>query len=410
MRRHLSWLLAGGIILLAAASTPARQDNPSFRPVDDEGFQAFEDSVRRLKQSQEAALDANSTRDLIRSLLAGKWSEEELKALQQSLNKDPKLRERMEKELLNDRGLRQQIEEELKNRREPSPEQVKRLQKLAMPSQSQPMPGPSDPPGSSSSPAQNPEAKQAPPRTAETQPRESKRRPSGASSWLQEHLGRWAENLRDQGGGSETLRDAMRQLSRLGLDSRFSANLPNLNDWMPQRWFEGLNLPSTGGLSLPELPQFGGGGSWSVPTSSGGLPSGTTLVLILLIGAVLLALWKGRELLRTPAEVQAGRGWRLGNWPVLPEAVSTRQQLVDAFEYLACRLLGPDAQHWHHRELAARLGDTPSMDGNDRQAAADRLADLYERARYAPDVEPLPAGDLASARRDLCLLAGRASS
>ena len=38
--------------------------------------------------------------------------------------------------------------------------------------------------------------------------------------------------------------------------------------------------------------------------------------------------------------------------------------------------------------------------------AAEQLASLYERARYAPPGEPLPEAALATARRDLCLLAG----
>jgi hypothetical protein len=406
MRLHLSWLLACGIFLLAASQTLARQDTPSFRPLDDEGFQPIEESLRRLKQSQEAVQEASATQKLIRDILGGKWSEKELQAFRQTVESNPMLRERMEKELLKDRGLRQQIEEELKKQGALSPERVKQLEeKVNGTSAGPPTPGG---PGASTTP-QNPDGKQETPRN-EPRPRETKPRPSGASSWLQDRLGRWAEDLRDQGGGSETLRDAMRQLSRLGFDSHMSVNLPNFGDWVPHRWIEGLTLPSTAGVNLPELPRFGGGGSWSSATPSGGLPSTSTLILVLGIGALLVALWKGREMFRTPAEAHAKRGWRPGTWPVLPEVVATRQQLVVAFEYLACWLLGPDAQHWHHRELAARLGDTPGTTGSDRHAAADRLADLYERARYSPDAEPLPDGDLASARRDLCLLAGRAAS
>jgi hypothetical protein len=38
------------------------------------------------------------------------------------------------------------------------------------------------------------------------------------------------------------------------------------------------------------------------------------------------------------------------------------------------------------------------------------LARLYERARYAPEAEPLTQQDLATARRDLCMLAGVATA
>jgi hypothetical protein len=66
--------------------------------------------------------------------------------------------------------------------------------------------------------------------------------------------------------------------------------------------------------------------------------------------------------------------------------------------------LGPAALTSNHVELARRLGD--GAGGAPGRRAARELAGLYERARYTPDDEPLAAGDLAAARRDLSLLAG----
>ena len=103
---------------------------------------------------------------------------------------------------------------------------------------------------------------------------------------------------------------------------------------------------------------------------------------------------------------RGGDGWRLGPWPVRPEAVHTRDELVRAFEYLALLLLGPAARSRNHREIAAGLG----RGRRDPRAPPTALAGLYEQARYAPPDEALPDADLAAARADLSLLAGVAAA
>jgi hypothetical protein len=100
------------------------------------------------------------------------------------------------------------------------------------------------------------------------------------------------------------------------------------------------------------------------------------------------------------------REWRLGPWPVRPEAVGTRDELVRAFEYLALLRLGPAARNRNHREIAAGLGGTDQS----LRHPAERLAGLYEQARYAPPDEALPDADLADARAALSLLAGVAAA
>jgi hypothetical protein len=87
---------------------------------------------------------------------------------------------------------------------------------------------------------------------------------------------------------------------------------------------------------------------------------------------------------------------------VRPEAVRTRSELVQAFEYLALLCLGLAARSANHRDIADRLG----ADAPERDEAARRLAGLYEHARYAPDDEPLGDDELSTARHDLCYLAG----
>lgn len=97
--------------------------------------------------------------------------------------------------------------------------------------------------------------------------------------------------------------------------------------------------------------------------------------------------------------------WRLGSWPVAPNGVSTREDLVRAFEYLALLRLGVSAGACHHRALAARLGEQGGHNPA-RRLAADMLAWLYEKARYAPAAETLSQDELLDARSALGLLAG----
>jgi hypothetical protein len=109
---------------------------------------------------------------------------------------------------------------------------------------------------------------------------------------------------------------------------------------------------------------------------------------------------------RRAAGAGAGQpAWRLGPWPVDPSQVTTRQDLIRAFEYLALLVLGSPARSWNHLAIARRLSDQPNADP-ERKHAALHLAALYETARYAPPADPLPDGEMREARRDLCLLAG----
>jgi hypothetical protein len=143
--------------------------------------------------------------------------------------------------------------------------------------------------------------------------------------------------------------------------------------------------------------------------------SGWRILLLVAALAILgLVLWRiaGRGTART---LDARDAWKLGPWPVQPAAVQTREELIQAFEYLSLLRLGPAARNWHHWTIAMQLGRSPGGsvsvrswgEGSpERLRAAEQLASLYERARYAPAVESLPEAALAMARRDLCLLAG----
>jgi hypothetical protein len=126
----------------------------------------------------------------------------------------------------------------------------------------------------------------------------------------------------------------------------------------------------------------------------------------LVIGVLLVLVWKGRSWINQSRGKRA-RSWRPGPWPVRPNQVQTRGELVRAFEYLAFLLLGLAARPRNHIDLADRLA---GQDTAQRRAAADRLARLYERARYAPESDTLPDAELLTARQDLAFLAGVAAA
>lgn len=186
--------------------------------------------------------------------------------------------------------------------------------------------------------------------------------------------------------------------------------VPNMGQFLHEQrgaWSEVRSLFHD--APVPSLPSFGGS-SVSLP-SAPGADSGSTvpaLLSLLLLAVVVLLLSR----MAARSQNQAGsreENWRLGPWPVAPNAVSTRQDLIRAFEYLALLSLGLAAHTCHHRELAERLAEQDS--GNPaRRQAAEMLAWLYEQARYAPPGEPLSPEEMSDARHALCCLAGVTAS
>lgn len=239
------------------------------------------------------------------------------------------------------------------------------------------------------------------------------------ADWLQEvdpdnqylaALAEWLENGGSGDGDNQWLKDAVGQ----GADW-FDAL--RAGGWLPSdetkqtagSWFDKVHAPA--------LPKMGGGSSGSSSSSSAssrGLSSGSNsldmeqlarfFVWTAVLAVVGFAGW--RVLLWYRAADAERRKGLPRRWPVLPGAVATRGDLVRAFEYLALLVLGLDAQHRHHLDLARRLGTSSSESGDERRQAANHLAHLYELARYAPEDEPLPEAEMAVARRDLSFLAG----
>jgi hypothetical protein len=245
---------------------------------------------------------------------------------------------------------------------------------------------------------------------------------------LQEETTKWLmENLDDVGGDildalvelgvneegtplSELLRSMQQpDLSGMNVSDQamgLSRYLPKVGEFLHEQrgaWDEVRSIFRE--APIPSLPSIGDP-SVSVPASAAAADSWVPALLsLLLLGMIVLLLYK----MAARSQARAGSGdaqlWRLGPWPVPPGAVSTRQDVIRAFEYMALLCLGPAAAVCHHRELAERLAEQDS--GNPaRRQAAEILAWLYEQARYAPAGELLSPEELTGARHALCLLAG----
>jgi hypothetical protein len=196
-------------------------------------------------------------------------------------------------------------------------------------------------------------------------------------------------------------------------------NPPDMSSWMTKmpkvEWKNPLSGASglkVGSWTLPSLPRVNlrlpnmgpVAGSGAEPPSLS--VAGMILVVVLVGGAVVVVAllllgtrWMGAA---------KTRPWSPGPWPVDPSRISTRGELVQAFNYLALLLLGRQAEHLNHKEIATQVGDAaPPADVQSHQAA-DQLARLYEQARYAPGEEMLSPEDMRQARADLSSLAGAA--
>ncbi|MGH6681561.1 MAG: hypothetical protein ACREDL_22105, partial [Bradyrhizobium sp.] len=179
-----------------------------------------------------------------------------------------------------------------------------------------------------------------------------------------------------------------------------SSYLPKLSDFLPERsglWDELGSLFREAPVS--SLPRFGASSSADTVDDGGWRPA---MLSVLMFGVLVLLLCKTIRKSPVGSEKET---WRLGSWPVSPSGVSTRQDVIRAFEYLALLCLGPAAGTCHHRALAERLAEQDSGNSSRRQAV-ETLAWLYEQARYAPADESLSEGELNDARHALCLLAG----
>jgi hypothetical protein len=255
--------------------------------------------------------------------------------------------------------------------------------------------------------------------------------PSTPTPPADDKLGRWAKDLLhdvDQSRAGDFLRDSpawkngLRDLDKIvkasdvkfdWLRGRMPESLKLPADWAPKLgdWVSRLpalqNLPRWR-FNTPNLGRFnvnlgGGGGGMRAPSLGNVSVSENLLWLFVPLLMAVLAWLFYRNLGRVPKIAGAVR--RRGPWPVDPAAVTTRTELIRAFDYLALLLLGDQVRTWNHVAVSQKLGQAATDN-----PAAGALAKLYELARYTPGDDALPPEARDTARRHLQFLARSAAA
>ena len=184
---------------------------------------------------------------------------------------------------------------------------------------------------------------------------------------------------------SQAYRDLMQEISRaadkppgpltLGDVSGLMETVESLAKGFKAKLPESIHgLPK---LQMP-TPDFGGGfslGQPSLPSASETADIASITIILASVGFTAWFLWRVAVLSRRRQVRRAGVAYTLRD----PEQVTTREELIDAFERLALVFFGGDAAHWHHRRVADRLAEKTLA-----RSDANELAELYERARYSP--------------------------
>ncbi len=388
------------LLLLAAmlAAPAAAQERPSHRPVGG-GLEGSEDPedlladrLRNKRLSDAAAkLLGQDIEKLARQLLA---DPELVESLRKNITREQieAMKKRLEAGgLANDPNLRKLLQDPAVRERL-TQDQRERVEKWAG---TRPEGGPPDkapvgpvPP----TPPTPPPPMPAPPPPSEpaAMPGWMKERLSGwlkdAERWAGTQSGRsWRDMLerfaRSRQAGSAAVSDVAR--SALGA-TRY---LPRLSDYVPRNVTG--NLPR---VTLPPPPRLG-----SLPTPRSAADAGKGVLLGAVLAALAYFLWRAAGWYRE-RQARMAAEWRPGPWPFAPGSVSTREQVVRAFEHLALVLLGRGARTLSHREVAREIGRAPAAE----------LAAAYEKARYAPPADEMSDDEIARARKALCDLAGAA--
>lgn len=210
-------------------------------------------------------------------------------------------------------------------------------------------------------------------------------------------------------------------------DLRASLNNPNQNRWGMRdiekklKWFEGQNwklgentLEKLREMPRPNWERFRWNrpvGADRVPNFAGRLPefsapslpsmtvgvSWFLFVAVLVLVAWLMMRWAKKQ----QSEASRSDAVPLGPWPVRPDAVTTRAELVAAFDYLARLTLGVPALCWNHRVIASQW--SAKIPANASEAAV--LAQHYEIARYTPGEAALTETERTQVRSALAQIA-----
>jgi hypothetical protein len=129
------------------------------------------------------------------------------------------------------------------------------------------------------------------------------------------------------------------------------------------------------------------------------LPSADSVRNTLLVVVIATTLGVGLSLLLRMRPQAAGPAGSMLRLPPLDlSGMVDREKVVRLFEYAALQWLGEAARPRHHHRLATDLekARTEAPTGN-----AERLAEVYEKARYAPPDEPFPDSLVAKTKEIL---------
>jgi hypothetical protein len=393
---------------------PLQDDPHEFRPGAEWEVQGRLQALQQLQEMQKNARKLARDPDLVNKLRGFRPEQvEELRKRFQSadgLNASPQMQELLKK-LAGGHTTKDLSQENLDALRDLA-------DKPAQPVTPPTTEGPAPPTPDNSSPSPSPPDAPGPDNVGAP--------PAPQSDWdqFQEEAADWVrDNLRDAGGDladavdrwqgaseSQALRDLFtgKSVEEGGLRYRLAEQAQGLSSHLPRL---NLHVPQVNNALDPfrslwthvEPPRLGGFSASAPRGVSTALGDWAFAVLFGLVGVLLLVLI-GRQVQMRRAGYEGDGGQALGPWPVAPQAVSTRQQLVRAFEYLALWSLGLEARSCHHLDVAEQLARRGGDSAHEQ--AAESLARLYEQARYAPDSEPLGPDELAAARRHLCFLAG----
>jgi hypothetical protein len=419
------WLTLPLFFLAATAAAQGPGDGASHIPIppsgDTDPAKLFMERMKQTKLRGDLA-------GLLKQLPAGVGAALLPGQLEKQLKDNPELQDQLRKVLegmnFDDPGTQERLKSLVgpDMARNLSPDVFERLRDFTKP------PSATDPTGPAEAPLnRNPSRRNQPPSVHEPDsdhPIPDAHERAARQAWAK-RVAEWAkrfpkDKLADPLRKSPALQDMLRNLSQAGADAlrgrtgegleaqlaQWEGRWDALRDWLPNDWANDMaryvpNVPRPD-IHLPDI-------HWTPPTIAppampqlaapavdpGRLGSAAILILALALAAAVLWRWQSART-ATP-----GRGWRrsLGPWPLDPESVGTRAEVIRAFEYLSLSRCGEEARSWHHRAIADRLGGTEA----ERQDAADQLAALYEHARYAP--ANLPEPDWTAAREPLTFLA-----
>jgi len=413
----MRYLLSFILLVLAAIPVSAQRKGEPLWPWNkdrQEGYVhfGFDPNVEALvKDRLKLEQDLGPLKDLVKQILANpdKFPFDPAK-LQNAKLDDPAMKEAVKNWLAQDPNLKEAVEKWIKEQpadKKSNTEQFQQnLKKLI---EETPAKG---------NPLERPAAKQWPRQPPRVKPPVDPVAKAAEQAMKQAEEGKFGEWLSESPGWKRAFEDLRASMlkpdgtpwevnawqKRLGLDDQKFLEFgkgalsrlqnmpkPNIDGATWNRRLPGLSALPTPNLGTPSMPNFAG------PS----LPSvGTGATWLLILALTMLCVWQMLRWTKRKTSTADERA-SLGAWPIQPGAVSTRAELVLAFDYLALWTLGMRVTSWNHHAVARRWGEqSPNL-----ASLAQSLASLYEASRYTDGIDELALPHRDQARQALTQLA-----